>query len=139
MSKAKQRKPTTIKKWASAMLELFGPDGKHWAKNDFAYRRIRGGRSQSVDWSEYQVEPKDERAASWCMIGAIKKLGIPDDEWLNRHLAIASEELEKQNGNLIYGRTADFNDDDGWKPVKALLTQLAEHGKVVNPEALIAN
>lgn len=94
------------KKNAKAMLKLFGEDGKHWITDAIAENKH--GES---------VEPDQKDAVKWCMLGAIDKLDITTN-WLTISLT------------NTFGSSSipDFNDRDGFDPIKDLLTKIKKHG-----------
>lgn len=119
--------PTVAQKksFARKLLKLFGPSGSAWAKYGLAYNKRRGGRvSQDVD----RANPTDEDALSWCLVGAMQHLSpklakkpdaaIATDHWL-------AKEIRKTTS---FTSVVAFNDNDGWSPVKNLLTQIAKTG-----------
>ena len=126
MSKSKSVTKSKVKQFATRLLKLFGPSGTHWAVASEAYNKNRGGRSDPADASNV-VQPYDPSAKSWCLLGAISKLNIPSNDWL--------EEPIRDNG--LGSDIADFNDEDGWPPVRKLLAQLAKHGEVTNANAIL--
>lgn len=119
--------PTVAQKksFARKLLKLFGPSGSAWAKDELAYNKRRGGR---VSQDEDSVNPTDEGALSWCLVGAMQHLSpklakkpeaaITTNHWL-------AKEIRKTTS---FTSIVDFNDNDGWSPVKNLLTQIAKTG-----------
>jgi hypothetical protein len=113
------------KKAARRLLNLFGPDGRHWAKYGYAFTTLR---DRGIKNTGYRVEFNSPKAKSWCLAGACDKLGIPIDT-LSRPLTdLEVNSLIKHPENKI----SHFNDRDGWRPVKAFLKELATHGRIVN-------
>lgn len=116
-----------IQKQAKALLNLFGPKGEHWAKDAEAYNKKRGGLDKNDD--EETVSAKSKEAQSWCFIGAIHKLDFETGLFVD---AI----VEYSNGD--HNTIESFNDDEGWKEVKSLLTRLATNGSVLTGKQLKA-
>ena len=114
-------KPEKIRERAQAILDLFGKDGRHWAKDRSAYAVLRGGRGENWD-EDGGVDPRSPDAQSWCLLGACRKLDIGiAPTWL----VLAVQDYSTHTS------IPEFNDEDGWKPIKDLLSQLATHGKIV--------
>ena len=125
--------PTVAQKksFARKLLKLFGPSGSAWAKDSLAYNKRRGGRvspQRALKERQASVNPTDEGALSWCLVGAMQHLSpklakkpeaaITTNHWL-------AKEIRKTTS---FTSIVDFNDNDGWSPVKNLLTQIAKTG-----------
>ena len=106
---------------ATRILQLFGEDGKHWAKGALAYKTLSGGRGKN-EGAEY-AEPRSKEAQSWCLIGACEKLGFSSN--------FLDGFVENEIGD---SDIAEFNDADGWTPVKKLLQRIIQHGEPSQPK-----
>jgi hypothetical protein len=125
-------KKAEIKKTAQQILDLFGKDGKGWAKSAFAYDTPKGGRTRGKGNT---VLESSEEAKSWCLMGAVARLNLnPVSRILKMHYAAEwlSRAVKAYTGQ---DSVATFNDADGWEPIKDFLTQLATHGKIVQSQS----
>ena len=114
-----------IKTKATQMLDLFGSSGNGWAKHHLAYTVKKGGRGGKAHMSGPTIEPSEDTAQSWCLMGASLKLGGAfEPKWLTKAI--------KKYSNHVC--TADFNDEDGWAPIKDFLTQLSTYGEIKKPQ-----
>lgn len=102
------------KKYAKMLLKLFGPRGAHWTTEYWGIRKRRGSAERIV-----YKEAKGVRrhANAWCLAGGCIKLGIKDG-WL-------SKEVFK---HTRFSNIPEFNDADGFPPVRGLLKQIAKTG-----------
>ena len=96
-----------VKEAAQKLLKLFGPKGEHW---------LNGA--------------EDDGAGNYCLIGGLRHLNydqslfdpiLPLREEVDRHNLGDEEEYE-----IIFEDTPEFNDRDGFTPVKAFLTFLSK-------------
>ncbi len=116
MNKAK------VKEKAAQMLKLFGPDGRGWAKDNYAYVVTRGRQGHNTKI----CGPTTEEAKSWCLLGATHKLW-PKRRIISRPSWLAAAVRKYAGTNDV----VSFNDANGWRPVKDFLTQLKKHGCIV--------
>jgi hypothetical protein len=97
-----------LRKTATKLLDLFGVDGKHWTRGTLA-RTKKGGRD---------VEPKDDDAGAWCLMGGLEKVDQLDQA---NPLRVAVEDHTDHN----YSSVEDFNDSHKWPTIRAFLMKLA--------------
>ncbi len=100
-----------VNKIASDLLELFGPDGKHWTRHSFA--RDKYGHSVAGDVHH-------ENACKWCMVGGIRKL-YPDN---TSKAADALQDFMTRELKL-FDTVIGYNDNHSWKQVKDVLVRAA--------------
>lgn len=97
-------KPQTV---AKRLLKLFGPKGQHWTRGTSAKNRKGNG-----------VGVNDKEAFSFCLTGALEKIGVSIYGPFGRTF---TEKLELQSPD----RMVDFNDGHRWPTIKKVLTEIA--------------
>jgi hypothetical protein len=108
MAKKTTKVNAKVKEAADKILKLFGQDGKHWLSG---------------------TESDDE--GNYCLIGGLEQLGY-SQELFDDTLPVCSIEAN-DDGTVepfTFESTPDFNDRDGWAPIKTFLKLLK---KGINP------
>ena len=101
-------KEKSLQRVATELLNLFGIDGKRWITGISA-RTKKGGKP---------IDPEDEKAGSWCLMGGLVRTGNLDQRNL---LTKAVLDHTKRNFYSI----EEFNDSHRWVTIKKFLLKLA--------------
>jgi hypothetical protein len=115
----KAKKKVSVKTIAKKLLKLFGPGGKHWASGDMFVGK--NGRSTYFDDDGNYIEVTKDNAYGFCLLGGLEKLDLPSEP-LRKMLPLYAD----YDGHAQYTNIPNFNDDDGWKPIRKFLKMLAE-------------
>src|SRR6266576_5784453 len=97
-------KEKSLQRVATELLDLFGIDGKRWTTGTLARTKKRGK----------TVDPEDEKAGSWCLMGGLERTGNLDQRNL---LTKAVFNYTEKNCYSI----EDFNDSHHWATIKKFL------------------
>ena len=110
MAKKSKKVTTKVQQAATKLLKLFGEDGKRWLNG---------------------LESDDE--GNYCLIGGLEQLGYSPTllDPVLPVLPVNESEFEEGHVDLDnFSDSVDFNDRDGWKPVRTFLKLLK---KGINP------
>ena len=112
MAKKSKKVTTKVQQAATKLLKLFGEDGEHWLNG---------------------LESDDE--GSYCLVGGLAQLGY-SKILLDPVLPVVNASEFDEGGHVVlenFSDTPDFNDRDGWKPVRTFLKLLK---KGVDPSSI---
>lgn len=130
MPKKQLKQKANLKTLAKGMMKVFGKKGQHWIADEMF---------QDVDGEIYDEETgldiTVDQAHNFCMLGAAVKLNYTEDaanKAFEPVFEVFNADLDEDMNNHNYMEAIpDFNDRDGFGPVRRLLNFIIKKEKPV--------